>query len=92
VLGIYRNTTGQGAEWQLYSVEVATGAETLLAGVDLPITTASIGGFSLESLFSAASTSPLNTNCMCTASVTWRCSVKVIFVAGAVGGGGGACA
>jgi hypothetical protein len=40
VLGIYRNTTGQGAEWQLYSVEVATGAETLLAGVDLPITTA----------------------------------------------------
>jgi len=27
VFGIFRNTTGAGAEWQLYSVDVATGAE-----------------------------------------------------------------
>jgi hypothetical protein len=48
VLGIYRNTTGQGAEWQLYSVDVPTGAEKLLANVDLPITTSTIYGFSLH--------------------------------------------
>ena len=48
VLGMFRNTTGQGAEWQLYSIDVATGAEKLLAGVDLPVTTDDLRGFSLH--------------------------------------------
>jgi hypothetical protein len=48
VYGIFRNTTGDGAEWQLYSVEVKTGAEKLLSAVDLPASTADITGFSLH--------------------------------------------
>ena len=52
VLGLYRNTSpdkgGQGAEWQLYSIDVATGAEKLVANVDLPVTTGNVQGFSLH--------------------------------------------
>ena len=48
VLGMFRNTTGQGAEWQLYSIDVRTGAEKLLAGVELPVTTDDLRGLSLH--------------------------------------------
>ena len=36
VYGIVRNTTGEGAEWQLYAIDVKTGAEKMLAPLDLP--------------------------------------------------------
>jgi hypothetical protein len=48
VFGIFRNTTGAGADWQLYSVDVATGAEKILAPLDLPASTNAIAGFSLH--------------------------------------------
>jgi len=48
VVGIYRNTTGQGPEWQLYAVDVSSGGERLIAGVDFPVTTDSLQGFSLH--------------------------------------------
>jgi hypothetical protein len=35
VYGIVRNTTGEGAEWQLYAIDVKTGAEKMLAPLDL---------------------------------------------------------
>ena len=39
VYGIVRNTTGEGAEWQLYAIDVKTGAEKTLAPLDLPAST-----------------------------------------------------
>lgn len=48
VLGIYRNTNPQGSEWQLYSVDVKSGAEKFLGAVDLPPATEAIAGFSLH--------------------------------------------
>ena len=48
VYGIFQNTTGMGAQWQLYSIDVKTGAEKLLASLDLPASTDSIAGFSLH--------------------------------------------
>jgi len=39
VYGIVRNTTGEGAEWQLYAIDVKTGAEKMLAPLDLPAST-----------------------------------------------------
>jgi Tol biopolymer transport system component/tRNA A-37 threonylcarbamoyl transferase component Bud32 len=48
VYGIVRNTTGEGAEWQLYSIDVKTGADKMLAPIDLPASTAGISGFSLH--------------------------------------------
>ena len=33
--GVFQNTTGNGAQWQLYSVNVKTGAEKILAPLDL---------------------------------------------------------
>jgi serine/threonine protein kinase/Tol biopolymer transport system component len=48
VYGIFRNTTGAGAEWQLYSVDVSTGAEKMLAPLDLPPSTNGIAGLSLH--------------------------------------------
>lgn len=46
VYGIIRNTTGKGAQWQLYSIDVKTGAEKMLAPVDLPVSADYIAGFS----------------------------------------------
>jgi Tol biopolymer transport system component/predicted Ser/Thr protein kinase len=46
--GIFQNTTGTGAQWQLYSVEVRTGAEKLLAPIDLPLSAARVSGFSIH--------------------------------------------
>jgi hypothetical protein len=48
VVGVDRNTTGEDAEWQLWSVDVATGRETRLADLDLPDATDSLNGFSLH--------------------------------------------
>jgi hypothetical protein len=46
--GILQNTTGTGAQWQLYSVDVRTGAEKFLAPIDLPASVANIAGFSIH--------------------------------------------
>jgi Tol biopolymer transport system component/tRNA A-37 threonylcarbamoyl transferase component Bud32 len=46
--GVYHNTTGQGEQWQLYSVNVNTGAERFLAPVDLPPSADVVEGFSLH--------------------------------------------
>jgi hypothetical protein len=48
VFGVYRNTTGDGAQWQLYSVDVKTGADKFLAALDLPAATDALVGFSLH--------------------------------------------
>jgi eukaryotic-like serine/threonine-protein kinase len=48
VFGIFQNTTGEGAQWQLYSVNVKTGAEKYLAPVHLPASASSIAGFSIH--------------------------------------------
>jgi Tol biopolymer transport system component len=48
VLGIFRDTSGEGAEWQLWSVEVASGQETRLADLDLPEATDDLRGLSLH--------------------------------------------
>jgi Tol biopolymer transport system component/tRNA A-37 threonylcarbamoyl transferase component Bud32 len=48
VVGLFPNVTGEGAAWRLVSYDVATGASKLLAGVDLPLTTSAVRGFSLH--------------------------------------------
>ena len=46
--GVFQNTTGTGAQWQLYSVNVKTGAEKSLAPIDLPASVDRIAGFSIH--------------------------------------------
>jgi len=46
--GIFQNTTGTGAQWQLYSVNVKSGAEKFLAPIDLPASVDRIAGFSIH--------------------------------------------
>ena len=48
VLGVFRNTSDQGAPWQLWSVDVSTGAESLLAPLDWPSSIDNVLGFSLH--------------------------------------------
>ena len=48
VYGIFENTSGEGAQWQLYSVNVRTGAEKLVAPVDLPRSTTFLIGLSIH--------------------------------------------
>ena len=48
VFGIFHNLAGSGAEWQLYSIDVATGAEKLIGPVDLPGSVQSMAGFSIH--------------------------------------------
>ena len=48
VYGIVRNAQGEGAQWQLYSVDVKTGADKMIAPLDLPASTDNIAGFSLH--------------------------------------------
>jgi Tol biopolymer transport system component len=48
LFGILRNTTGEGPQWQLYSVYMRTGADRFLAPVDLPPSADSLAGFSLH--------------------------------------------
>jgi Tol biopolymer transport system component len=46
--GVFQNTTGEGPQWQLYSIDVTTGAERMLAPIDLPASANAIVGFSLH--------------------------------------------
>ena len=48
VYGIFHNTTGAGAEWQLYAVNVKTGTEKLITPVDFPPATGMLAGFSIH--------------------------------------------
>jgi len=48
VLGVYRNTSGNGAPWQLWSIDVATGRERLVADLDVPASAMGLTGFSLH--------------------------------------------
>jgi Tol biopolymer transport system component len=48
IYGVYRNTEQSGPEWQLFSVDVKTGAEKFLAPLNLPAATNGISGFSLH--------------------------------------------
>ena len=48
MLGVYRNTSGSGAQWPLWSVEVATRRERLVADLDLPASAMGLTGFSLH--------------------------------------------
>jgi len=48
VFGVLSNITGDGAQWQLYSVSVDTGVEKMLAALDLPTSTQGLSGFSLH--------------------------------------------
>ena len=46
--GVFQNTTGNGAQWQLYSVNVKTGAEKILAPLDLSASIDRMAGFSIH--------------------------------------------
>jgi eukaryotic-like serine/threonine-protein kinase len=46
--GVFQNTTGNGAQWQLYSVNVSTGAEKFLAPVNLSASIDRMAGFSIH--------------------------------------------
>jgi len=48
VYGVFQNTTGAGAQWQLYAIDVSSGVEKMLAPVDLPASTTAIAGFSMH--------------------------------------------
>jgi Tol biopolymer transport system component len=48
VFGVFHNTSGAGAEWQLFSVDVSTGAEKLLGALNVPAYAGSMVGFSLH--------------------------------------------
>jgi eukaryotic-like serine/threonine-protein kinase len=48
VYGILQNTTGIGPQWQLFSVNVQTGAEKLIAPAHLPSSANAIAGFSVH--------------------------------------------
>jgi eukaryotic-like serine/threonine-protein kinase len=48
VIGMHRNTSGTGAQWQLWSVELSSGRERLVADVDLPASAMGLAGFSLH--------------------------------------------
>jgi Tol biopolymer transport system component len=48
VLFLEQNISGAGAPWRLFSIDVATGAERLVADVGLPPTAGDAAGFSLH--------------------------------------------
>jgi eukaryotic-like serine/threonine-protein kinase len=48
VYGIFHNSTGTGAEWQLYSVNVASGVEKFQTAVDFPPATTELIGLSVH--------------------------------------------
>jgi Tol biopolymer transport system component len=48
LISVVRNVSGDGAPWQLWAVDIATGRERKLADVDLPVATEGVGGFSLH--------------------------------------------
>jgi hypothetical protein len=48
LIGLSQNTSGDGAPWQLWAIEIATGRERWLADVDLPVAIESVIGFSMH--------------------------------------------
>ena len=48
MFAVFRNTNGDGPQWQLYSVDVASGAEKMLAPLELPASADDVDGFSLH--------------------------------------------
>jgi len=48
VYGIFHNSVGTGAEWQLYSVNVASGVEKFQTAVDFPSATTGLLGLSVH--------------------------------------------
>jgi eukaryotic-like serine/threonine-protein kinase len=46
--GILRNTAGEGGQWRLYVIDVKSGADKMLASLDLPASANAIAGFSLH--------------------------------------------
>ena len=48
VYGVVRSTAGQGPQWRLDAIDVKTGADKMLAPLDLPASTNAIAGFSLH--------------------------------------------
>ena len=48
VYGILRGTAGEGGQWRLYAIDVKTGADKMLASLDLPASANGIDGFSLH--------------------------------------------
>jgi hypothetical protein len=46
--GVFQNTTGNGAQWQMYSVNVKTGTEKFLAPLDLSASIDRMAGFSIH--------------------------------------------
>jgi hypothetical protein len=48
VLYLEQNTTGAGAPWRLWAIDVATGAERVITDVLLPPTAGDAAGFSLH--------------------------------------------
>ena len=48
LFGIERDTTGKGAQWQLYQVDVATGVDKVLGPVDLPPSADALAGISMH--------------------------------------------
>jgi hypothetical protein len=61
VYGIVHDTTGHGAEYQLVSVNVRSGAQKLIGPVDLPTYTNSVRGFSIHPDGKRALTSVIRT-------------------------------
>jgi eukaryotic-like serine/threonine-protein kinase len=48
VVGVFHNPSDQGTPWQLWSIDVNTGAESLLAPLDWPASIDNVLGFSLH--------------------------------------------
>ncbi len=48
VYGIYRNTTGQGPQWQLHSIDVKGQTDKMIAALDFPVSTSTAIGFSIH--------------------------------------------
>jgi serine/threonine protein kinase len=48
VYGIYRNTTGQGPQWQLHSIDVKGETDKMIAALDFPVSTSTAIGFSIH--------------------------------------------
>lgn len=48
VYGIYRDTTGQGPQWQLHSIDVKGETDEMIAALDFPVSTSTAIGFSIH--------------------------------------------
>ena len=48
IVGIFHNVAGPGAEWQLYSIDAATGAEKMIGALELSASVQGMAGFSIH--------------------------------------------